>query len=113
VSRRIFHISRLHVAMLSLCSAAAAMAAPLSDGKAADSMHTTVTLSDLDVTTAAGYSEAVQRISAVAHRLCNRLHGSSRVDDRESAAQCIRTAIADASARLPQFVGDEGVSPGR
>ena len=89
--------------ILSLCSASAAMAAPPTTRHAAESLRMTVAVSDLDLATESGYLEAVRRISAVARHMCNRLHHASRVDDRESTADCTNAAIADADLRLQQL----------
>ncbi len=66
----------------------------------------TVAVNDLNVATAAGYAEALTRIAAVARHLCNRLHNTARVDDRESAAECMRTVIAEASSQLRQLTAN-------
>jgi UrcA family protein len=87
----------------SLCSASAALAAPPRGGQIAESQRVTIVVNEVDVATASGYAEAVQRISVVARRLCNGLHDTARVDDRESAAACVRTAIAQGISQLRQL----------
>lgn len=90
----------LSLTLFSLCSAEATVASPPHNGQTPESRSMTIAVDDLNVTTAAGYTEALARISAVARQLCNRLHNNARVDDRESAAECMRTAIAAASSQL-------------
>jgi UrcA family protein len=91
---------------VSLCSASAALASSSRSGQVAESQSVTVVVNDLNVATAAGYAEAVERISVVARRLCNRFRNTARVDDRESAAECMRTAIAEASSQLRQLTAN-------
>ena len=93
---------RLSAALIiaSLCTAATAIASPPHSAQTAESRSMTIAVDDLNVATAAGYSEALARISAVARQLCNKLHNTARVDNRESAAECMRAAIAAATEQL-------------
>jgi UrcA family protein len=93
---------KLCTVIFSLCWAFAAVAAPQSGRHTAESLRTTVAVNDLNLATAAGYTEALQRISSAARRLCNQFRNTSRVDDRESAAACVQAAMADASSQLQQ-----------
>src|SRR5262249_51775359 len=89
--------------IVSLCSTSAAVASSPRAAQVAESRSVTIVVNDLNVATAAGYAAAVERISDAARRMGNRLHNSALVDYRESAAECMRTAIAGARSQLRQL----------
>src|SRR5258708_28510194 len=89
----------------SLCSASAAIASSPSSGQTAELRSMAVAVNDLNVATAAGYAEALARISAVARHLCNLLHNTPPLDERDSAAESAPTAIPDTSTHLLQLTG--------
>jgi UrcA family protein len=68
-----------------------------------DSVQATVSLRDVDLETVAGKTQALKRITATARRLCNQFGNTSRVADRETRADCVRDAVADATGRANQF----------
>jgi len=65
-----------------------------------DSVHGTVSLKDIDVASAAGTAEAMKRIVRMAQHLCSTFGNTSRISDRETTADCVRDAVAEARGRL-------------
>ena len=68
--------------------------------RTAETAASTVTLSDLDLTSATGVSSARDRISAIAWRLCKRFENSALVDHRETTLECYREAVSAALERV-------------
>lgn len=66
----------------------------------AESVSTAVSLRDLQMSSPADRVEALRRIHSAALQLCNRFGNPSRVDDRETRADCIRQAVEAAQAQL-------------
>jgi UrcA family protein len=66
----------------------------------AESASMAVSLRDLQMSSPADRVEALRRIHSAALQLCNRFGNPSRVDDRETRADCIRQAVEAAQAQL-------------
>jgi UrcA family protein len=65
-----------------------------------ESTRAIVRVGDLDLDSRDGKQEARDRIHEAARSLCNRYRNSSRVDDRETTADCVRDAEVRALERL-------------
>jgi UrcA family protein len=89
--------------------AIAALAAVMPEFAIADSGHppsserlsATVSLSDLNLATPEGMRSARARLARQALTLCRKFSDSRRISDRETVADCVRDAVAEALARLP------------
>ena len=68
---------------------------------ATESLSVSVTLRGLNLESPTDYAEAVRRIRSAALRMCNQFGSSSRVDDRQTRADCVQAAVDVAIARLP------------
>ncbi len=66
----------------------------------AETAAATVSLSDLDLSTAAGMEAARLRIAAMALHLCRRFDTSRRIDDRENTDACYHEAVAAALGQV-------------
>jgi UrcA family protein len=66
-----------------------------------DRLSATVSLSDLDLTTPEGMRSARERLARQALTLCRKFSDSRRISDRETVADCVRDALAEALAQLP------------
>jgi UrcA family protein len=84
--------------VLSLMSAVA-VADPQPKG-AAETLQVKVAIGDLDLSCAAGIEQARARIHAAALHSCNIFRNASHIDDRETAAECVRDAEKVALERL-------------
>ena len=67
---------------------------------ATESLSVSVTLRGLNLESPTDHAEAVRRIRSAALRMCNQFGNSSRVDDRQTRADCVRAAVDAAMARL-------------
>jgi UrcA family protein len=65
-------------------------------------LSATVSLSDLDLATPDGMRSARERLAREALTLCRKLSDSRRISDRETVADCVRSALAQTLAQLPQ-----------
>jgi UrcA family protein len=65
-----------------------------------ETVGTTVSFADLDLSTPAGVNTAHKRLVAAAQRLCRKFSDSRRVSDRETTAACFRETLADATQRF-------------
>jgi UrcA family protein len=65
-----------------------------------ETVSTTVSLADLDLTTSAGISAAHERLVAAAQRLCHNFSDSLRASDRKTSAACYRETLANATQRF-------------
>jgi UrcA family protein len=91
------------VATISLATALslAASASPPTPRQGPETSSTTVSLSDLDLTTPQGIREARARLAKVAQQLCGRWADSRKVDDSASYAACAQETLANALRHLP------------
>lgn len=67
---------------------------------APETVTTTVSFADLDLSTPAGIDAAHKRLVAAAQRLCHQFSDSRRISDRETSAACYRETLADATQRF-------------
>jgi UrcA family protein len=67
---------------------------------APETVGTTVSFADLDLSTPVGMKTAHKRLVAAAQRLCRQFSDSRRVSDRETTAACYRETLADATQRF-------------
>ena len=66
-----------------------------------ETLSATVSVSDLDLTTPAGIQAARERLTKQALILCGKFSDSRRISNRETMADCVRHAVAEALKRLP------------
>ena len=62
-----------------------------------ETVRTTVSFADLDLSTPVGIDAAHKRLVAAAQRLCRKFSDSRRISDRETFAACYRETLADAT----------------
>ena len=86
---------------LSTALSLAASASPPTSRHAPETNSTTISLSDLDLTTPQGLREARTRLAKVAQHLCRQWADSRKVDDSASYAECTQETLADALRQLP------------
>ena len=67
---------------------------------APETVGTTVSFADLDLSTPVGIDAAHRRLVAAAQRLCHKFSDSRRISDRETSAACYRETLADATQRF-------------
>jgi UrcA family protein len=67
---------------------------------APETVGTTVSFADLDLSTPVGINAAHKRLAAAAQRLCHQFSDSRRISDRETSAACYRETLADATQRF-------------
>jgi UrcA family protein len=68
--------------------------------RAPETIATTVSFADLDLSTPVGIDAAHKRLVAAAQRLCHKFSDSRRISDRETSAACYRETLADATQRF-------------
>jgi UrcA family protein len=68
--------------------------------RAPETVGTTVSFADLDLSTPVGIDAAHKRLVAAAQRLCHKFSDSRRISDRETSAACYRETLADATQRF-------------
>jgi UrcA family protein len=74
------------------------------------SLRADVFVGDLNLSSTGGARTALERIRRTAIRLCNRERHSSRIDDREVTAECIREAQTAALAHLHDAMVRQGAA---
>lgn len=98
---RIAHtpIGSLAVSLLLGIAPLAVIAGP-QRASAPETVGTTVSFADLDLSTPVGINTAHKRLVVAAQRLCHKFSDSRRVSDRETTAACYRETLADATQRF-------------
>jgi len=67
---------------------------------APETVGTTVSFADLDLSTPMGIDAAHKRLVAAAQRLCHKFSDSRRIPDRETTAACYHETLAEATRRF-------------
>jgi UrcA family protein len=67
---------------------------------APETVGTTVSLADLELSTPVGINTAHKRLVVAARRLCHKFSDSRRVSDCETSTACYRETLADATQRF-------------
>lgn len=99
---RIIHtpIGSLSLSLLLGIAPLAVIAGPQQRTSAPETVGTTVSFADLDLSTPMGIDAAHKRLVAAAQRLCHKFSDSRRISDRETTAACYHETLADATRRF-------------